>query len=143
MDSARTVLVVDDHHAHRKVLELVLGAHRYDVVTAEDGIEALEVLARTTPDAIILDVQMPRMSGFELGRRLRRIERLRRVPILVMTSLDDDATRAEADAIGAHRLLTKPIAGTDLRRVLQDLFACRTTAQASGVSASADEASGA
>jgi CheY-like chemotaxis protein len=122
MTRPKTVLVVDDHEAHRKVLELVLGAHRYEVLTAEDGFEALEVLAHATPDALILDVQMPGMSGFDLARRVRRLERLRSVPILVMTSLDDDATRAEAEAIGAHRLLAKPIAGTDLRRALQDLF---------------------
>ncbi|MDF1522636.1 MAG: response regulator [Trueperaceae bacterium] len=104
------------------MLELVLGAHRYEVLAAEDGFEALEVLAHATPDALLLDVQMPGRSGFELARRVRRLERFRAVPILVMTSLDDDETRAEAQAIGAHRLLTKPIAGTDLRRALQELF---------------------
>lgn len=129
----KTILVVDDHDAHRKVLELVLGAHRYEVVSMRDGFEALTYLQAHTPDAIILDVHMPLLSGFDVGRRARRIARLRFVPILIMTAEADDSTRTEADAIGASRVLHKPIAGTDLRKALRELLG-----QARGVSASPD-----
>jgi CheY-like chemotaxis protein len=133
MTGPKTILVVDDHDAHRKVLELVLGAHRYEVVSMRDGFEALTYLQAHTPDAIILDVHMPQLSGFDVGRRARRIARLRHVPILIMTAAADEGTRSEADAIGASRVLHKPIAGTDLRRMLQEVLG-----QASGVSASTD-----
>lgn len=133
MFGPKTILVVDDHDAHRKVLELVLGAHRYQVVSTRDGFEALTYLQAHTPDAIILDVHMPQLSGFDVGRRARRIARLRHVPILIMTAAADERTRIEADAIGASRVLHKPIAGTDLRKALRDLLG-----QASGVSASPD-----
>ncbi len=133
MSGPKTILVVDDHDAHRKVLELVLGAHRYDVVSMRDGFEALTYLQAHTPDAMILDVHMPQLSGFDVGRRARRIARLRFVPILIMTADADEHTRTEADAIGAIRVLHKPIAGTDLRKALRELLG-----QASGVSASPD-----
>lgn len=133
MPGPKTILVVDDHDAHRTVLELVLGAHRYDVVSKRDGFEALAYLHAHTPDAIILDVHMPVLSGFDVARRARRIARLRFVPILIMTADANDETRLEAEAIGASRVLHKPIAGTDLRRTLRELLG-----QASGVSASPD-----
>lgn len=133
MFGPKTILVVDDHDAHRTVLELVLGAHRYQVVSTRDGFEALTYLQAHTPDAIILDVHMPQLSGFDVGRRARRIARLRHVPILIMTAAADERTRIEADAIGASRVLHKPIAGTDLRKALRELLG-----QASGVSASPD-----
>ena len=130
MNGPKTILVVDDHDAHRKVLELVLGAHRYGVVSARDGFEALTYLQAHTPDAIILDVHLPQISGFDVARKARRIARLRYIPILVMTAVVNERTRAEAASIGASRVLQKPIAGTDLRLVLQELLG-----QASGVSA--------
>lgn len=133
MNAPKTILVVDDHDAHRKVLELVLSAHRYAVVSMRDGFEALTYLQAHTPDAIILDVHMPQMSGFDVGRRARRIARLRHVPILIMTAAADESTRTEAESIGASRVLRKPIAGIDLRKTLRELLG-----QASGVSASPD-----
>lgn len=133
MNGQKTILVVDDHDAHRKVLELVLGAHRYDVVSMRDGFEALTYLQAHTPDAIILDVHMPQLSGFDVGRKARRIARLRRVPILIMTSSAHPGLAEEAESIGASHVLQKPIAGTDLRRTLRELLG-----QASGVSASPD-----
>lgn len=133
MPGAKTILVVDDHDAHRKVLELVLEAYRYEVASMRDGFEALTYLQAHTPDAIILDVHMPQLSGFDVGRRARRIARLRHVPILIMTAAADERTQTEADAIGASRVLHKPIAGTDLRKALRELLG-----QASGVSASPD-----
>ena len=112
--SPRTILVCDDNPAHVRLLELVLGAHNYDVVTTCDGHEALTYLQSATPDAIILDVQMPYMSGFDVARRLRRLTRLERVPILFLTSLDDATTQRQAAEVGAHALMSKPVSGSGL-----------------------------
>ncbi len=122
MSEPKTVLVVDDHEAHLRMLELVLSAHRYDVVVAHDGFEALAYLRAHTPAAMILDVHMPSMSGYEVGRRVRRLARLRDLPILIMTADADATTAASAAAIGASGVLHKPIAGTDLRGALGALL---------------------
>ncbi len=112
--SPRTILVCDDNPAHLRLLELVLGAHNYRVVATCDGHEALTYLQSATPDAIVLDVQMPYMSGFDVARRLRRLSRLERVPILFLTSLTDDATERQASDVGAHALMAKPVSGSGL-----------------------------
>jgi len=119
----RTILVVDDHDAHRRLLEMVLGAHNYRVVCARDGHEALRYLAFGTPDAIILDVHMPNMSGFDVARRVRRVARLRTVPILIMTSAAGPETSGRADEVGASGVIYKPIAGIDLDQRLRALMA--------------------
>lgn len=123
MPTHRTILVVDDAEPHRRLLELVLHAHRYDVAVAGDGEAALAYLQRSTPDAIILDVQMPGMSGLDVAARVRRLRRLRAVPILIMTSHPTDDVREAARRCGALEVLAKPISGTDLRRRLATLFA--------------------
>lgn len=123
MPTHRTILVVDDAEPHRRLLELVLHAHRYDVAVAGDGEAALAYLQRSTPDAIILDVQMPGMSGLDVAARVRRLRRLRAVPILIMTSPPTDDVREAARRCGALEVLAKPISGTDLRRRLATLFA--------------------
>jgi PleD family two-component response regulator len=119
----RTILVVDDHDAHRRLLEMVLGAHNYRVISASDGHEALTYLQFGTPDAIILDVHMPDMSGFDVARRVRRLTRLRAVPILIMTSAAGPETRGRADEVGASAVIYKPIAGIDLDRRLRTVLA--------------------
>ena len=115
----RTILVVDDHEAHVRLLELVLGAHNYRVVSARNGHEALTYLQSNTPDALILDVMMPHMSGFDVARKLRRVARLKHVPILFLTSQASADTQRQADEVGAAALIPKPIAGTDLDRRLR------------------------
>ncbi len=122
MTEPKTVLVVDDHEAHLRMLELVLHAHRYDVAVARDGFDALAYLQAHTPAAMILDVHMPHMSGYEIGRRARRLQRLRDVPILIMTAEPDASTAEAAASIGASGVLHKPIAGTDLRATLGSLL---------------------
>lgn len=118
----RTILIADDHDAHTRLVELLLSAHRYRVVPARSGHDALSLLQSVTPDAIVLDVTMPRMSGFDVARRIRRVRRLEGVPILFLTSNEDAATRAEAEAVGAAALLRKPLAGSGLRTTLSQLF---------------------
>lgn len=133
MATPRTVLVVDDHTAHRQLLALVLGAHHLEVAHADDGFAALAYLQARTPDAIILDVHMPRMSGLEVGARIRGVQRLRNVPILVMTSAPTDEVRRAAEAFGAADVLAKPVSGTELRQRLSRLLGAappRTTVRA-------------
>jgi CheY-like chemotaxis protein len=122
-DTSRTVLVADDDIGHLRMLELVLGAHKFDVVSVENGHDALTYLQSHTPDMMILDVNMPFMTGLDVCERARRLGRLKGVPIIIMTSLTDDDTRQRAQSAGANLFLSKPITGTDLRGAIGSLLA--------------------
>lgn len=119
----RTVLVADDDLGHLRLLELVLGAYKFDVVTVENGHDALTYLQSHTPDMMILDVNMPFMTGLDVCARARRLARLERVPVIIMTALTDDETRRQAEEAGADLFLNKPLTGTDLRGAINSLLA--------------------
>lgn len=136
-----TVLVADDSDGHRKVVELLLSAHNYDVVAVADGHEALTYLQANTPEVSILDVNMPFMTGIEVCKRVKRISRLRGLPMIIMTSLADAETEAAAEEAGADLLVHKPLAGKSLPQLIKqavDAAALRVQRmdQANGDSAS-------
>jgi CheY-like chemotaxis protein len=140
-----TVLVADDSDGHRKVVELLLSAHNYDVVAVADGHEALTYLQGNTPQVSILDVNMPFMTGIEVCKRVKRISRLRSLPMIIMTSLTDAETQAAAEEAGADLLVHKPLAGKSLPQLIQqavDAAALRVERmnQASGDSPSSSSA---
>lgn len=122
MPPAKTVLAVDDSAGHLKLLELILGANHLRVEVARDGHEALTKLQSLTPDLMILDVEMPFMDGLELCRRIRRVRRLRDVPVLVMTSSEREDLPDRARAAGADQLVHKPVRGRNLGRVVHELL---------------------
>lgn len=119
---ARTILCVDDSEGHLKLLELALGAHHYRVEAARNGHEALTLLQSMTPDLMIVDVEMPFMDGFELTRRVRRLQRFGRMPILVMTGAERDDLKSRAEAAGVDAVVPKPVQGKNLPRLVADLL---------------------
>lgn len=118
----KTVLAVDDDPGHLRLLELILGAHGYRVEPAQDGHEALALLQSLTPDAMIVDVEMPFMDGLALCRRVRRVRRLAGVPMLVMTASAREDLEVRAFAAGATRIVHKPMRGKDLGRIMRELL---------------------
>src|SRR3954447_2761912 len=110
--SAPTVMVVDDEPAVRAALERALRVERYDVRLAGDGAEALALLADRSPDAIVLDVLMPHVDGFEVCRRLRAAGD--RTPVLMLTARDAVADRVRGLGAGADDYLVKPFALEEL-----------------------------
>lgn len=112
------ILVVDDEPMVRFLLVRFLEEEGHTVNEAADGIEALEQLSRRTYDLLITDVHMPRMSGIDLVRAVRR--QGNRVPIIVMDSYPDLFTESEVGA-EAFALLAKPFDLSEVRRVLQVL----------------------
>lgn len=100
------VLVADDDHNVRKLLELVLREDGYDPVLACDGRQALELFASEEPDAVVLDVMMPRMDGFEVCRRIR--EQGGKIPILMLSAKGDVIDRKTGLRNGADDYLAKP-----------------------------------
>ncbi|MGD8719609.1 MAG: hybrid sensor histidine kinase/response regulator [Candidatus Zixiibacteriota bacterium] len=103
----RTVLVVDDSLTTRVLEKNILEAAGYQVVVATDGEEALEVLGRETCDLAVVDVQMPRMDGYELTRRIRSSTEHRELPVVIVTSLDTERDVARGLDAGADAYIKK------------------------------------
>ncbi|MFC5526681.1 Hpt domain-containing protein [Rhodanobacter ginsengisoli] len=108
------VMVVDDSITMRKVTGRVLERHEYEVSTAKDGIDAIEKLHERVPDLMLLDIEMPRMDGYELATHMKADPRLRDVPIIMITSRSGDKHRQRAFDIGVDRYLGKPYQEADL-----------------------------
>ena len=119
------VLVVDDEPAVRRALERALRLESYDVDLAADGAEALDRLAESPADAVILDVLMPRVDGLEVARRMRQAGD--RTPILMLTARDAIDDRVEGLDVGADDYLVKPFALRELQARLRALL--RRTAE--------------
>ncbi len=109
-----TVLVVDDSITIRKVTTRFLERNNYKVVTAKDGVDAVQVLQEFTPDMILLDIEMPRMDGYELAIHVRNNARLRDVPIIMITSRTGEKHRLRALEIGVQQYLGKPYNESEL-----------------------------
>ncbi|MGY3111406.1 DNA-binding response OmpR family regulator [Bradyrhizobium sp. LM6.9] len=106
--SAR-ILVVDDVPANVKLLEARLSAEYFDVMTASNGTEALEISRRSECDIILLDVMMPDMDGFEVCRRLKTDPATHHIPVVMVTALDSPSDRNRGLEAGADDFLTKPV----------------------------------
>ncbi|WP_193039525.1 MULTISPECIES: Hpt domain-containing protein [unclassified Pseudomonas] len=102
------VLVVDDSVTVRKVTSRLLERNGMNVLTAKDGIDAMAVLEEHTPDLMLLDIEMPRMDGFEVAIQVRNDPRLMRLPIIMITSRTGQKHRDRAMAIGVNDYLGKP-----------------------------------
>ena len=116
------VMVVDDSLTMRKVTGRVLERNNFEVVTARDGVEALERLEERVPDLMLLDIEMPRMDGYELATAMRADQRYKEVPIVMITSRTGDTHRQRAMDIGVQRYLGKPYQELDLMRNVYDLL---------------------
>jgi signal transduction histidine kinase len=104
-----SILIVDDSPSARETLTAFLEGQGYQLFTASDGTEALQLAADHQPDVILLDVMMPGMDGFEVSRRLRSTPELAEVPIIILTALDDHDSLLRGIEAGADDFFRKPI----------------------------------
>jgi signal transduction histidine kinase len=126
------ILIVDDDPSNRSTLESILLGCGYELNFATNGLEACEQTHAWRPDLILLDVMMPEIDGFEVCRRIRRDPQVGRVPILLLTALDDDRSRLEGLLAGADDFLTKPCHREEIRarvRTVVSLNRFRTIAE--------------
>ncbi len=108
------VMVVDDSLTVRKITSRLLERAGYQVVTAKDGIDALEQLKEISPSVMLLDIEMPRMDGFELLKRLRQDSKTRGLPVIFITSRTADKHRNYALELGVNEYLGKPFQEEEL-----------------------------
>ncbi len=117
-----TVMIVDDSITVRKVTERLLKRYNYNIITAKDGVDALTVMLEQTPDIMLLDVEMPRMDGYELATTMRNDERLKTIPIIMITSRTGDKHRQRAFNIGVDQYMGKPYQEQELIENIQILI---------------------
>uniref|UniRef100_UPI002FE19F76 ATP-binding response regulator n=1 Tax=Noviherbaspirillum sp. TaxID=1926288 RepID=UPI002FE19F76 len=112
------VMVVDDSLTVRRVTQRLLAREGYQVVLAKDGVDALEHLQSVTPDVMLVDIEMPRMDGFDLTRNVRGDERTRHIPIVMITSRTAAKHRNYAMELGVNEYLGKPYQEEELLRLI-------------------------
>ncbi|MHB1331591.1 MAG: hybrid sensor histidine kinase/response regulator [Sulfuriferula sp.] len=111
---SKVVMVVDDSLTVRKITGRLLAREGYEVITAKDGLDALQMLQDVIPDVMLLDIEMPRMDGFELTKTMRADEQLAGVPIIMITSRTADKHRDHAMSLGVNAYLGKPFQEEEL-----------------------------
>ncbi len=115
------VMVVDDSVTVRKVTTRLLERNGMNVLTAKDGVDAIAQLQEHRPDILLLDIEMPRMDGFEVATLVRHDERLGNLPIIMITSRTGEKHRERALGIGVNQYLGKPYQETELLEAIQSL----------------------
>lgn len=109
-----TIMIVDDTQTN---IDILVGAleHDYEIIVAIDGITALDLLEVTVPDLILLDIMMPKLSGFEVARIIRENKKLSNIPIIFITALNDIESKTKGFRIGAVDYITKPFEIEEVR----------------------------
>src|SRR5262249_41897622 len=120
-ERGKHLLVVDDSPSVRRVVSSMLRQHNWEVQTARDGIEALEMISGQTPAAVLLDIEMPRMDGYELISTVRAQDQYRTLPLIVLTSRAAAKHHQRAIALGANEYVVKPYQDEELLRIIERL----------------------
>src|SRR6476619_2323765 len=124
-----TVVIADDSPTLRRIVSSVLTRDGFEVVQAEDGVEAVQTVFRTQPDAVILYMQMPRVSGYVAARLLKDDWQTAEIPVILLTSLDAASDRYWGAQTGADRYLTKDFEAPQLVEAVRDIIAAAETAR--------------
>jgi chemosensory pili system protein ChpA (sensor histidine kinase/response regulator) len=127
--AAPVVMVVDDSLTVRKVAGRLLEREGYQVLMAKDGVDALEQIKDTVPDVMLVDIEMPRMDGFDLTRHVRGDPRTNQVPIIIISSRTAEKHRTRAEQLGVNVFLGKPFQEAALLQHVEELLGRKKTAQ--------------
>ena len=122
VEQKKTIMVVDDSITIRKVTERMLIRHGINVVLAKDGVDATTLLQDNIPDLMLLDIEMPRMDGFEVASYVRNDERLKNIPIIMITSRTGSKHKEKAMESGVNRYLGKPFQEEELVNNINEIL---------------------
>src|SRR4051794_34476704 len=117
-----TVVIADDSPTLRRIVSSVLTRDGFEVIQAEDGVEAVQTVFRSMPDAVVLDVQMPRVSGYVAARLLKDDWQTAETPVILLTSLDAASDRYWGSQAGADRYLTKDFEAPQLVEAVREVI---------------------
>jgi chemotaxis protein histidine kinase CheA/ActR/RegA family two-component response regulator len=120
-ERGKHILVVDDSPSVRRVVSNMLKGHGWEVQTARDGVEALEMIGYETPAAVLLDIEMPRMDGYELISTIRAQSQYKTLPLVVLTSRAASKHQQRAMSLGADNYVVKPYQDDELINILNSL----------------------
>ena len=116
------MLIVDDSLTVRRITSRLLTREGFDVLTAKDGVNALDVLENETPDVILLDIEMPRMDGFEFMKTIKSQPKNARIPVVMITSRTAEKHRNRARELGVDLYLGKPFQEEELLKHLREML---------------------
>ncbi len=108
MNGAKKILVVEDDLVTQRVLSARLEINGYEVITAQDGEEGLKRARKENPDLVMLDLMLPKMTGYEVCRMLKFDDKYKKIPIIVLSALDRQDEREKAVKAGADAVFVKP-----------------------------------
>ena len=123
--SAKKILVVDDDPSIREILSIQLTRLGYEVTTADDGLEAVSAFKAAAPDAILMDLMMPRLDGLASCQQIRAVEKktgTKRTPVLFLTARDSTHDKTSAALSGGDEFVAKPVSIQELSERLEALF---------------------
>ena len=120
---ALTVMIVDDSISVRRVVSNLIGSVGWQPLAAKDGLEALEIIQRSAqlPDLVLVDIEMPRMDGYELMSTLKAHDEYRKIPLVVLTSRAGEKHRRRALEVGASDYVVKPYQDELLLNIIRQL----------------------
>ncbi len=110
----KKILIVDDANTALLMVKMSVSRGAYKVVTAQDGVEAVDKARAERPDLILMDIIMPKMNGFEAIEKLRNIDATRDIPIIVVTTRGENENVQAGFEAGCNDYLTKPVSGEEL-----------------------------
>ena len=123
VNKVRTVMIVDDSVTVRKVTSRLMERQGFAVATAKDGVDAMNQLQTIRPDVVLLDIEMPRMDGFEVLRSVRRDENLKDLPVIMITSRTGEKHKQQAMELGVNQYLGKPFQEAKLLATIEEVIA--------------------
>lgn len=119
------ILIADDNQQNRELLEAYLADEGHEILMAADGRETVDIAAEQQPDLILLDIMMPKLSGYEVCQRIRQEPRTSDIAVLVITALKEMGDIEKAVAAGADDFLTKPVHRIELQTRVRSLVRVR------------------
>lgn len=122
MNDKKKILIIDDEDDFVKALTVRLNSAGYDVISAHDGIEGLNIARNNEPDLILLDLMIPKMNGYKVARFLKFDESYKQIPIIMLTARAEEEDKKLGKETGADMYITKPFDNVELLKSISELI---------------------